>query len=218
MQKHFFFMTALLMGLVIAVSSCKDSKKADADENGSEKVEKIQKLTKINSAADLDNLDMDNLDLDDLAKLDDLEGLDDLNFDELTESQANNLLKVMMLLANKDMPEIEDEDVKLKGITMEGDDITFGLEMSKEALKGMPISMLEMVLNSPELKEAMMTEMVGGITSGDDDMDSFFKVIIAAKKNFCLKFIDGGNGESAVCRLEGEEMAKLMNAAKETEE
>ena len=92
------------MGLVIAVSSCKDSKKADADENGSDKVEKIQKLTKINSAADLDNLDMDNLDLDDLAKLDDLEGLDDLNFDEIytghsrTPFGKDHLSKVMQLV------------------------------------------------------------------------------------------------------------------------
>ena len=215
MKKHFIYMTALLVGLVMAVASCKDSKKAGADENGTE--QKAQKLTKITSAADLDNIDVDNLDLDDLKNLEDLDGLDDLKIDELTETQANNLLKVMMLVANKAMPETEDEDVKLKGITLDDNDVTFSLEMGKEALKGVPMSMLEMVFNSPDLKSAMIGEMVNGMTSDDSGMDSFFKVVIAAKKNFCMKFIDADSGESAVCRLEGKEMADVMEKAKESE-
>ena len=215
MKKNFMVLAAVMMGILVAFASCKDNKASGGNNNATEEEETVQKLTKITSAEDLDDLDIDDLDLSDLESLDALEGLDDLNFDELTEKQANTLLAIMAEVANKELPSDEGDGVKLNELSIEGDDVNFCIEMGKEALQGVPISMFDMIFNSPEMKEAMMGEMVNGMTSGDDDMGALFKVIIAAKKNFCMKFVDAG--ESAVCRLEGKEMAKLLKASKEEE-
>lgn len=210
MKKHLTMAAALMMGILMAFSSCKDAKTAGSNSDNSEQTDGPKKLTKITSAADLDNIDVDNIDTESLKKLEDLEGLDDIDPATLTEKQANNLLKVMMLVANKELPSDEGDGMTLKEVAMEGSDVNFTLEMSKEALQGVPISMFDMIFNDAGMKQAMMTEMVNGMTGDDEDMAMFMKVIIAAKKNFCMKFVDAESGEAATCRLEGAEMAKLM--------
>ena len=212
MKKQFMFLSAILLGMVICLASCKDSKKSSwaDEEDGTEQVEKTKKhkaLTKVSSLDDLADIDLDDLDELDLTELgmDDID-FDNFNFEELTQDQADMLLKLVVAVAGKELPEDMDDGMELTALDMKGRDVIFSVEMD---MTDVGISMADFVevMNMPEMKNEMMKGMIQDM---DDDMAAFLQVMVAAKKNFVMKFIDKNTGDDADLRLKSSELKEML--------
>ena len=212
MKKQFMFLSAILLGMVICLASCKDSKKSSwaDEEDGTEQVEKTKKhktLTKVTSLDDLADIDLDDLDELDLTELgmDDID-FDNFNFEELTQDQADMLLKLAVAVAGKELPEDMDDGMELTALDMKGRDVIFSVEMD---MTDVGISMADFVevMNMPEMKNEMMKGMIQDM---DDDMAAFLQVMVAAKKNFVMKFIDKNTGDDADLRLKSSELKEML--------
>ena len=66
------------------------------------------------------------------------------------------------------------------------------------------------MLEMPELKEMMMQEMIKGL-EGNDDFNKFLKVVLVAKKDMVIKFVDSESGESANLTLSAAELHRMQN-------
>ena len=212
MKKQFMFISAILLGMVICLASCKDSKKSSwaDEEDGTEQVEKTKKhktLTKVTSLDDLADIDLDDLDELDLTELgmDDID-FDNFNFEELTQDQADMLLKLVVVVAGKELPEDMGDGMELTALDMKGRDVIFSVEMD---MTDVGISMADFVevMNMPEMKSEMMKGMIQDM---DDDMAAFLQVMVAAKKNFVMKFIDKNTGDDADLRLKSSELKEML--------
>jgi len=212
MKKQFMFISAILLGMVICLASCKDSKKSSwaDEEDGTEQVEKTKKhktLTKVTSLDDLADIDLDDLDELDLTELgmDDID-FDNFNFEELTQDQADMLLKLVVAVAGKELPEDMGDGMELTALDMKGRDVIFSVEMD---MTDVGISMADFVevMNMPEMKNEMMKGMIKDM---DDDMAAFLQVMVAAKKNFVMKFIDKNTGDDADLRLKSSELKEML--------
>lgn len=212
MKKQFMFISAILLGMVICLASCKDSKKSSwaDEEDGTEQVEKTKKhktLTKVTSLDDLADIDLDDLDELDLTELgmDDID-FDNFNFEELTQDQADMLLKLVVAVAGKELPEDMDDGMELTALDMKGRDVIFSVEMD---MTDVGISMADFVevMNMPEMKNEMMKGMIKDM---DDDMAAFLQVMVAAKKNFVMKFIDKNTGDDVDLRLKSSELKEML--------
>ena len=212
MKKQFMFISAILLGMVICLASCKDSKKSSwaDEEDGTEQVEKTKKhktLTKVTSLDDLADIDLDDLDELDLTELgmDDID-FDNFNFEELTQDQADMLLKLVVAVAGKELPEDMGDGMELTALDMKGRDVIFSVEMD---MTDVGISMADFVevMNMPEMKSEMMKGMIQDM---DDDMAAFLQVMVAAKKNFVMKFIDKNTGDDADLRLKSSELKEML--------
>ena len=212
MKKQFMFISAILLGMVICLASCKDSKKSSwaDEEDGTEQVEKTKKhktLTKVTSLDDLADIDLDDLDELDLTELgmDDID-FDNFNFEELTQDQADMLLKLVVAVAGKELPEDMGDGMELTALDMKGRDVIFSVEMD---MTDVGISMADFVevMNMPEMKNEMMKGMIQDM---DDDMAAFLQVMVAAKKNFVMKFIDKNTGDDADLRLKSSELKEML--------
>lgn len=212
MKKQFMFISAILLGMVICLASCKDSKKSSwaDEEDGTEQVEKTKKhktLTKVTSLDDLADIDLDDLDELDLTELgmDDID-FDNFNFEELTQDQADMLLKLVVAVAGKELPEDMGDGMELTALDMKGRDVIFSVEMD---MTDVGISMADFVevMNMPEMKNEMMKGMIKDM---DDDMAAFLQVMVAAKKNFVMKFIDKNTGDDVDLRLKSSELKEML--------
>jgi hypothetical protein len=212
MKKQFMFISAILLGMVICLASCKDSKKSSwaDEEDGTEQVEKTKKhktLTKVTSLDDLADIDLDDLDELDLTELgmDDID-FDNFNFEELTQDQADMLLKLVVAVAGKELPEDMGDGMELTALDMKGRDVIFSVEMD---MTDVGISMADFVevMNMPEMKNEMMKGMIQDM---DDDMAAFLQVMVAAKKNFVMKFIDKNTGDDVDLRLKSSELKEML--------
>lgn len=212
MKKQFMFLSAILLGMVICLASCKDSKKSSwaDEEDGTEQVEKTKKhktLTKVTSLDDLADIDLDDLDELDLTELgmDDID-FDNFNFEELTQDQADMLLKLVVAVAGKELPEDMGDGMELTALDMKGRDVIFSVEMD---MTDVGISMADFVevMNMPEMKNEMMKGMIKDM---DDDMAAFLQVMVAAKKNFVMKFIDKNTGDDVDLRLKSSELKEML--------
>lgn len=212
MKKQFMFLSTILLGMVICLASCKDSKKSSwaDEEDGTEQVEKTKKhktLTKVTSLDDLADIDLDDLDELDLTELgmDDID-FDNFNFEELTQDQADMLLKLVVAVAGKELPEDMGDGMELTALDMKGRDVIFSVEMD---MTDVGISMADFVevMNMPEMKNEMMKGMIQDM---DDDMAAFLQVMVAAKKNFVMKFIDKNTGDDADLRLKSSELKEML--------
>lgn len=212
MKKQFMFISAILLGMVICLASCKDSKKSSwaDEEDGTEQVEKTKKhktLTKVTSLDDLADIDLDDLDELDLTELgmDDID-FDNFDFDELTQDQADMLLKLVVVVAGKELPEDMGDGMELTALDMKGRDVIFSVEMD---MTDVGISMADFVevMNMPEMKNEMMKGMIKDM---DDDMAAFLQVMVAAKKNFVMKFIDKNTGDDVDLRLKSSELKEML--------
>ena len=212
MKKQFMFISAILLGMVICLASCKDSKKSSwaDEEDGTEQVEKTKKhktLTKVTSLDDLADIDLDDLDELDLTELgmDDID-FDNFNFEELTQDQADMLLKLAVAVAGKELPEDMGDGMELTALDMKGRDVIFSVEMD---MTDVGISMADFVevMNMPEMKNEMMKGMIKDM---DDDMAAFLQVMVAAKKNFVMKFIDKNTGDDVDLRLKSSELKEML--------
>ena len=212
MKKQFMFISAILLGMVLCLASCKDSKKSSwaDEEDGTEQVEKTKKhktLTKVTSLDDLADIDLDDLDELDLTELgmDDID-FDNFNFEELTQDQADMLLKLVVAVAGKELPEDMGDGMELTALDMKGRDVIFSVEMD---MTDVGISMADFVevMNMPEMKNEMMKGMIQDM---DDDMAAFLQVMVAAKKNFVMKFIDKNTGDDADLRLKSSELKEML--------
>ena len=212
MKKQFMFLSAILLGMVICLASCKDSKKSSwaDEEDGTEQVEKTKKhktLTKVTSLDDLADIDFDDLDELDLTELDmDDIDFDNFNFEELTQDQADMLLKLVVAVAGKELPEDKGDGMELTALDMKGRDVIFSLEMDMTDV-GISMDDFVEVMNMPEMKSEMMKGM---IQDKDDDMAAFLQVMVAAKKNFVMKFIDKNTGDDADLRLKSSELKEML--------
>ena len=212
MKKQFMFLSAILLGMVICLASCKDSKKSSwaDEEDGTEQVEKTKKhktLTKVTSLDDLADIDFDDLDELDLTELDmDDIDFDNFNFEELTQDQADMLLKLVVAVAGKELPEDMDDGMELTALDMKGRDVIFSVEMDMTDV-GISMDDFVEVMNMPEMKSEMMKGM---IQDKDDDMAAFLQVMVAAKKNFVMKFIDKNTGDDADLRLKSSELKEML--------
>jgi len=212
MKKQFMFLSAILLGMVICLASCKDSKKSSwaDEEDGTEQVEKTKKhktLTKVTSLDDLADIDFDDLDELDLTELDmDDIDFDNFNFEELTQDQADMLLKLVVAVAGKELPEDKGDGMELTALDMKGRDVIFSLEMDMTDV-GISMDDFVEVMNMPEMKSEMMKGM---IQDKDDDMAAFLQVMVAAKKNFVMKFIDKNTGDDVDLRLKSSELKEML--------
>jgi hypothetical protein len=206
------FLSAILLGMVICLASCKDSKKSSwaDEEDGTEQVEKTKKhktLTKVTSLDDLADIDLDDLDELDLTELgmDDID-FDNFNFEELTQDQADMLLKLVVAVAGKELPEDMDDGMELTALDMKGRDVIFSVEMDMTDV-GISMDDFVEVMNMPEMKNEMMKGMIQDM---DDDMAAFLQVMVAAKKNFVMKFIDKNTGDDVDLRLKSSELKEML--------
>lgn len=212
MKKQFMFISAILLGMVICLASCKDSKKSSwaDEEDGTEQVEKTKKhktLTKVTSLDDLADIDLDDLDELDLTELgmDDID-FDNFNFEELTQDQADMLLKLVVAVAGKELPEDMGDGMELTALDMKGRDVIFSVEMDMTDV-GISMDDFVEVMNMPEMKNEMMKGMIQDM---DDDMAAFLQVMVAAKKNFVMKFIDKNTGDDVDLRLKSSELKEML--------
>ena len=223
MKKNLLMMAAVMFGILIAFASCnnkKGNKDVEDDEEETEQLEnengkssqkaaalkKVASLEDIEALADydLDDIDISELDMDDI----DLENLD---LSELTESQANALLDLVMLVGNTGLPQDVGDGMTMSSIDIDDDDVSFVLKMDPQALGGITMDQFDMVFNNPELRSMMMTEMMKNFESGDDNMKTFFKVITTANKNLVIKFIDKNSGDEANMTITADELKSIQN-------
>lgn len=209
MKKQFMFLSAILLGMVICLASCKDSKKSSwaDEEDGTEQVEKTKKhkaLTKVSSLDDLADIDLDDLDELDLTELDmDDIDFDNFNFEELTQDQADILLKLVVAVAGKELPEDMGDGTELTALDVKGRDVIFSVEMDMIFSRDYFVE----VMNMPETKSEIMKGMIQNMGDG---MADFLQVMVAAKKDFVMKFIDKNTGDDADLRLKSSELKKML--------
>lgn len=223
MKKNLLMMAAVMFGILIAFASCKDSKKSNKDADDEEDTEQVEKedgnssqkaaaLKKVASLEDIESLadyDLDDIDISDLD-MEDI-NLDDIDLSDLTESQANALLELVMLVGSKELPQDVGEGMTMSSIDVDDDDVSFVLKMDPQALGGITMDQFDMVFNNPEIKSMMMTEMMKNFESGNDDMKTFFKVITTANKNLVIKFVDKNSGDEANMTITADELKKIQN-------
>ena len=216
-------MAAVMFGILIAFASCdskKSNKAADDDEEDTEQVEngngessqKAAALKKVASLEDIEALadyDLDDIDISDLD-MDDID-LENIDLSELTESEASALLELVMMVGSKELPQDAGNGMTMSSIDVDSRDVTFVIEMEPQALGGVTLDQFNMVLNNPELKSMMTTEMMKNFESGDDDMKTFFKVITTANKNLVVKFVDKKTGDSAKMTITADDLKKIQN-------
>ena len=219
MKKNLLMMAAVMFGILIAFASC-DSKKSkkssgDDDEDETEQVEKTSKkdvaLKKVASLEDIEALadcDLDDLDISELG-LDDFD-FNNINLDDLTEDQANTLLDLIVLVGSNELPMETGEGITMESIDKDRESVTFVMEMAPEALQGITMEQFNQVLNMPELKERMMQEMIKGL-EGNNDFNKFAQVILVAKKDMVIKFVDKQSGDSANLTLTADELLRIQN-------
>ena len=221
MKKNLFFMAAVMFGILMAFASCKDSKKgnkADADdEDDTEQVERtaskkdmaLKQVASLEDIEALSDLDLDDLDLSELD-MDDID-LDNIDLSELTESQANALLQLVMLVGSKELPQEAGEGMTMTAIDVDDEDVNFLLEIAPGGMNGVSIEQLDMVFSNADLRAMMMQELVKGFESGDEDMNTFFKVITTADKNLNIKFTDTETDKTAVLTITADELKQIYN-------
>lgn len=222
MKKHFMMIAAVVFGILIAFASCKDSKKHryDYDDDDDEDIEltdgddnegddaKAQALRKISSMDDLRtlrNIDLNNADLSELD-LEDID-LDNIDLDEIDQNTADKLLQLVSIVANKEMPIRAGDGMTMTEFTLTGSNAEFVVEMDASALSGLSMSDFQAALNMDQVKKEMVKSMM---SDADEDMKTFIKVIVAANKNFALRFKDKNTGESAVIRVTCDELKQLQ--------
>ena len=216
-------MAAVMFGILIAFASCnnkKGNKEVEDDEEETEQVEnengkssqKAAALKKVASLEDIEALadyDLDDIDISDLDMAD--IDLDNINLSELTESQANALLDLVMLVGSKELPQDVGDGMTMSSIDVDDNDVAFVLKMDPQALGGVTMEQFDMVFNNPELKSMMMTEMMKNFENGNDDMKTFFKVITTANKNLVIKFVDKNSGDEANMTFTADELKRILN-------
>ena len=224
MKKNLLMMAAVMFGILIAFASCKDNKKSrsyddDDDEEETEQVEgksgrsskkdvALKKVASLEDIETLDEYDLDDIDISDL-KMDDID-FANIDLETLTESQANALLDLVVIVGSNELPQDAGDGVIVQSIDKDDESVSFVLEMSKEALSGITIEQFKQVLEMPELKEMMMQEMIKGL-EGNDDFNKFLKVVLVAKKDMVIKFVDSESGESANLTLSAAELRRMQN-------
>ena len=220
MKKNLLMMAAVMFGILIAFASCKDNKKSrasdDDDEDDTEQVEKRsskkdQALKKVASLEDIEALtecDLDDLDISNLS-MDDI-NFDDIDLDNLTKSQANALLDLIVMVGSNELPQEAGDGVTIASIDKDDDSVSFVLEMSPEALSGISMQQFNQVLNMPELREMMMQEMIKGL-EGNNDFNKFVQVVLVANKDLVLEFKDKNSDESAKLSLNASELRRIQN-------
>ena len=168
-------------------------------------------LKKVASLADIETLaeyDLDDIDISELS-------MDDIDFGNvdlatLTEDQANALLDLVVLVGSNELPQDAGDGVTMQSIDKNDESVSFVLEMSPEALSGVSMEQLNQVLNMPELKEMMMQEMIKSL-EGNDDFNKFLAVVLVAKKDMVIKFVDKESGDSANLTLAADELRRIQN-------
>jgi hypothetical protein len=142
--------------------------------------------------------------------MDDID-LDDLDLSELTESQANTLLELVMLVGNKELPQEAGDGMTMSAIDVDDEDVTFLLEVAPNALGGVSIEQFDEVLNNADIKDMMIQQMIESFESGDEDMKTFFKVITTANKNLNIKFKEEGSDKEANLTITADQLEQIQN-------
>ena len=220
MKKNLLMMAAVMFGILIAFASCKDKKQSkdvddddeteQVDEKGgtSKKAAALKKVASLEDIETLAEYDLDDIDLSEL-NMDDID-FDNINLDDLTEEQANALLDLVVLVGGNELPMEAGEGITVHSIDKDDESVSFVMEMAPEALQGITMEQFNQVLNMPELKEMMMTEMIKGL-EGNDEFSKFAQVILAAKKDLIIVFVDKNSGESATLTLAADELRRIQN-------
>jgi len=231
MKKNLLMMAAIMFGILIAFASCKD-KKSKTDDDEDEKTEKVKKshadrdddefdedepvskkdiaLKKVASLEDIETLsdnDLDDIDISDLTMED--FNFDDIDLENLDEEQANALLDLVVLVANKELPEEVDEDMTMTTFEKSYNNVTIVLEMGPKAMDGASMEDIKTVLNMPDVKNKIVQNMMESQDSENEDFKKFMQVIAAANKNMVLRFVDKATGEYADLKLTASELSQL---------
>jgi hypothetical protein len=218
MKKNLLMMAAIMFGILITFASCKDTKKsktADDDEDETEQVDKksskdlaLKKVASLEDIEALEDYDLDDIDISEL----DMDDFDFANIDlnELTESQANSLLDLVVMVGSNELPQDAGDGVTIYAMEKSDDDVAFTIEMSPESMGGITMEQFNQVLNMPELKQMMMQEMIKGL-EGNEDFNKFLQVILVAKKDLTINFVDKNSGDSATLTLGADELLSMQN-------
>lgn len=225
MKKHFMFLMAVLFGILISFTGCKNFKfGSDNDDEKSEKVDKKHKKSKKNKKHkksykdydedededyddedyDEDEDDDDDIDLSDLD-LDDFKDITPEQIDNLSTDDAEDLLAQALAEVNKEFPQDLGDGLSMDGLRMSGKNVIATIR-ADFASQGLTIEMLQTALADQSVKQEMIKNMMEGI---DNDTRVAYKLISKAKKNFVVKFIDEGTGDDASISLTPAEMARL---------
>ncbi|MCR4959371.1 MAG: hypothetical protein K6B13_12350 [Prevotella sp.] len=218
MKKNLLMMAAIMFGILITFASCKDTKKsktADDDEDETEQVDKksskdlaLKKVASLEDIEALEDYDLDDIDISEL----DMDDFDFANIDlnELSESQANSLLDLIVMVGSNELPQDAGDGVTIYAMEKSDDDVAFTIEMSPESMGGITMEQFNQVLNMPELKQMMMQEMIKGL-EGNEDFNKFLQVILVAKKDLTINFVDKNSGDSATLTLGADELLSMQN-------
>lgn len=220
MKKNLLMMAAVMFGILIAFASCKDKKQSkDADDDDeteqvdekggtSKKAAALKKVASLEDIEALSEYDLDDLDISEL-NMDDFD-FDNINLDDLTKEQADALLDLVVIVGSKELPMESGEGITVQSIDKDDESVSFVMEMAPEALQGITMEQFNQVLNMPELKEMMMTEMIKSL-EGNDEFSKFAQVILAANKDLIIVFVDKNSGESATLTLAADELRRIQN-------
>ena len=225
MKKHFMFMMAVLMGLIISLGSCNNSSKKSSDDDDEENSEKTDKKKgkksskkeskSKKSAKSSDTYEEEDWDYDDddddygsgsksgNNSYDDDD--DDFDFDDIDDIDDLKDLDVNSLTseqANKVLQlicEHADEFIGDSGqdisMSMRGSDVVITTSLDMSAQGATP-QLFQTVLDTPEMKNKILGEMFE-----DSDAKEVAKVIVKANKNLLMQFYDTATGGSASTRF-----------------
>lgn len=217
-------MSAVLFGIIMTFSGCKNNKHLnyddEDDEETTEQVDKKDKKDKKKkdkkkkkqkkeenrkrtvSIEDLDDLDLNEFDLESM----DMNTLTDFDINDLNREQAINLLKVVEAVAPSQLPVDMGDGMALTALAIEGDDLSFHVKVNPDKM-GITMEQFKKAIDMPQVKNSMIVAMSGN--SDDDDMAQFFKICTVSGKNMAIKFVDAQSGDMAVIRLTNAELRNL---------
>ena len=205
MKKHFMFMMAVLLGLIISMGSCNNSKKSSDDDDDDEKTEK--KKGKKKNKKDKDYKDDDEWEYDEDEDDDDddedftLQDLKGMDINSLTSSQANKVLKIVCdnsddLFKNEEMP---------MSMRVRGNDVVIHAELDF-ASQGITVDQFREALQMPSMRQQLVTSMV---MSAGEEGKLVFTLFAKANKDLLIEFEDANTGGTATCRITKSELAEL---------
>lgn len=205
MKKHFMFMMAVLLGLIISMGSCNNSKKSSDDDDDDEKTEK--KKGKKKNKKDKDYKDDDEWEYDEDEDDDDddedftLQDLKGMDINSLTSSQANKVLKIVCdnsddLFKNEETP---------MSMRVRGNDVVIHAELDF-ASQGITVDQFREALQMPSMRQQLVTSMV---MSAGEEGKLVFTLFAKANKDLLIEFEDANTGGTATCRITKPELAEL---------
>ena len=204
MKKHFMFMMAVLLGLIISMGSCNNSKKSSDDDDDDEKTEK--KKGKKKNKKDKDYKDDDEWEYDEDEDDDDdedftLQDLKGMDINSLTSSQANKVLKIVCdnsddLFKNEETP---------MSMRVRGNDVVIHAELDF-ASQGITVDQFREALQMPSMRQQLVTSMV---MSAGEEGKLVFTLFAKANKDLLIEFEDANTGGTATCRITKSELAEL---------